>query len=281
MPKPQSASGQLRLEDVEIGLLLEGIFSQYGYDIRGYPPASLRRRILKRVEAEQLGTVSRLIEKVLHDKETMERLLLSLTVNVTAMFRDPEFYLAFREKVVPMLRTYPFVRIWHAGCSTGEEVYSMAILLEEEGLYERCRIYATDLNEGVLRTARIGIFPMAAVREYSENYIKAGGKRSLSEYYTARYEHVLFSQGLHRNVVFAQHDLVTGASFNEFNVILCRNVMIYFGRPLQDRVHRLFYQSLGRLGILGLGLKESLRFTPHESSYTDLDAQNKLYRKVQ
>lgn len=157
----------------------------------------------------------------------------------------------------------------------------MAILLSEEGIYERCRIYATDLNEAVLRTARIGIFPIGVVREYSENYLKAGGKRSLSDYYTARYDNVLFSQALHRNVVFAQHDLVTGASFNEFNVIFCRNVMIYFGRPLQDRVHGLMYQSLARLGILGLGLKESLRFSPHEESYSELDGQNKLYRKVQ
>jgi len=276
-----SATGEVKLEDIEIGLLLDGIFTQYGYDFRGYAPASIRRRIFKRVEGEKHGTISRLIDKVLHDKEAMERLLLSLTVNVTAMFRDPEFHVAFREKVVPLLKTYPFIRIWHAGCSTGEEVYSMAILLSEEGIYERCRIYATDLNEAVLRTARIGIFPIGVVREYSENYLKAGGKRSLSDYYTARYDNVLFSQALHRNVVFAQHDLVTGASFNEFNVIFCRNVMIYFGRPLQDRVHGLMYQSLARLGILGLGLKESLRFSPHEESYSELDGQNKLYRKVQ
>ena len=279
MPRT-SRSSEVRLEDVEIGLLLEGIFTQYGYDFRGYAPASLRRRILKCVENEGLGTVSRLIERVLHDKESMERLLLSLTVNVTAMFRDPNFYVEFRKQVIPLLRTYPFIRIWHAGCSTGEEVYSMAILLEEEGIYERCRIYATDLNEAVLRAARIGIFPISTLREYSENYLKAGGKRSLSDYYTARYDHVLFSQALHKNIVFAQHDLVTGASFNEFNVILCRNVMIYFGRPLQDRVHGLIYQSLARLGILGLGLKESLRFTPHETSYAEVDGQNKLYRKL-
>src|SRR5439155_17804684 len=185
--------------------------------------------------------IAGLLEKVLHDPACMERLLLDLSVNTTAMFRDPKLYLAFREKVVPLMRTYPFVSIWHAGCSTGEEVYSMAILLTEEGLYDRCRIYATDINDVVLQQAKDGIFPLNRMQEYTENYIRAGGKQSFSEYYTAKYDGALFSPTLTRNVVFSQHNLVTDRSFAEFNVIFCRNVLIYFDRELQDRVHGLFY----------------------------------------
>src|SRR5215213_10903597 len=221
------------LEAIEVRLLTEGIFQHYGFDFRDYSMPSLRRRIWKRVYAEGLSTISGLIEKVLHDPQSMERLLLDLSVNTTAMFRDPTFYLAFRRKVVPMLRTYPFVRIWHAGCSTGEEVYSMAILLQEEGLYDRARIYATDINEVVLQRARAGIFPLEKMQEYTENYIRAGGTRSFSEYYTAMYDGALFNSSLTRNVVFSQHNLVTDGSFSEFHVILCRNVMIYFDRELQ------------------------------------------------
>src|SRR5688572_22832092 len=267
-------------EEIEIGLLLEGIFRQYGYDFRGYAHASIRRRILNAVRAENLATISGLQERVLHDASCMERLLAALTVHVTAMFRDPGFYRAFRDKVVQALETYPFVRIWHAGCSTGEEVYSLAILLSEEGIYERCRIYATDLSERVLLQARDGIFPLGAMKEYTENYVKAGGKASFSEYYTARYDHAVFRPALRENVVFAPHNLVTDGSFNEFNVILCRNVMIYFDRELQNRVHELFYRSLVRLGVLGLGKKESLRFTPYEASYQELDGAERLYRKM-
>ncbi|HYO97928.1 MAG TPA: protein-glutamate O-methyltransferase CheR [Polyangiaceae bacterium] len=269
------------VEDLEITLLLEGVYKQYGFDFRHYARASLRRRILRRVEAEGVGSISRLLDKVLRDPDSMEQLLLTLTIHVTAMFRDPEFYVAFRSKVVPLLKTYPFIRIWHAGCSSGEEVYSMAILLEEEGIYDRCRLYATDLSEAVLRTAQTGIFPLSPMKEYTENYLRAGGKRSLSHYYKAKYDNVLFSPSLRQNVVFAQHDLVTGGSFNEFNVILCRNVMIYFDKILQDRVHGLIYQSLARFGVLGLGLKESLRFTPYEGQYSELDSSQKLYRKTQ
>jgi chemotaxis protein methyltransferase CheR len=196
------------------------------------------------------------------------------------MFRDPGFYRAFRQKVIPLLQTYPFTRIWHAGCSTGEEVYSLAILLYEEGLYDKCRIYATDLSEAVLQTAKQGLFPLGAMKEYTENYQKAEGKAAFSEYYTARYDHALFRPALRENIVFAPHNLVTDGSFNEFNVILCRNVMIYFNRALQDQVHGLFYKSLGRLGVLALGRKESLRFTPEEPHYQVLDEVERLYRKV-
>ena len=267
-------------EEIEIGLLLEGIFRRYGYDFRNYARASIRRRILNSARAEGVRTISGLQERVLHDAPCMERLLAALTVHVTAMFRDPGFYRAFREKVVHALETYPFVRIWHAGCSTGEEVYSLAILLTEEGLYSRCRIYATDLSELVLQTAKTGIFPLSAMKEYTENYVKAQGKASFSEYYTARYDHAVFRPALRENIVFAPHNLVTDGSFNEFNVILCRNVMIYFDRDLQNRVHELFHKSLVRLGVLGLGRKESLRFTPHEDCYQEIDGPERLFRKM-
>src|SRR6266480_5192386 len=200
---------KLDLEGIEIKLLTEGIYQHYGFDFRDYSLPSLKRRIWKRVYAEGLSTVSGLQEKVLHDAGCMERLLLDLSINTTAMFRDPSFYLAFRQKVVPVLRTYPFVRVWHVGCSTGEEVYSMAILLYEEGLYPKCRIYATDINESVLARAKAAIFPVALVQEYTGNYQRAGGTRSFSEYYTSRYDHVIFQRSLAEHVVFAQHNLVT------------------------------------------------------------------------
>jgi len=268
------------LERIEIELLLEAVFRHYGFDFRSYAYASIRRRLWKRIEAEELSSVSELQARVLHEPAAMERLLLDLSVSVTAMFRDPGFYVTFRREVVPLLRTYPFIRIWHAGCSTGEEVYSMAILLEEEGLLERSRIYATDINDAVLQQARAGIFPLNRMQEYTENYIRAGGRRSFSEYYTAKYDGALFSPALTRNVVFSQHNLVTDRSFSEFNVIFCRNVLIYFDRELQNRVHSLFYDSLVMFGILALGSKESLRFSQYEPCYEKLHAREKLYRKV-
>jgi chemotaxis protein methyltransferase CheR len=268
------------LERIEIELLMEAVHRHYGFDFRSYAYASLKRRLWKYIVEEGLGTISGLQQLVLHDPGAMERLLMSLSVNVTSMFRDPGFYRAFREKVVPLLRTYPFVRIWHAGCATGEEVSSMAILLQEEELYDRARIYATDINESLLHTARTGIFPLEKMQEYTHNYLQAGGARSFSQYYTAAYDGALFSPALRRNVVFAQHNLVTDRSFSEFNVILCRNVMIYFDRELQNRVHQLFYDSLPTYGVLVLGSKESLRFSTVEDRYEELSAREKIYRKV-
>ena len=268
------------LEDVELELLLEGVYRHYGYDFRDYAVSSLRRRIRERVRAEGLRTVSGLKEKVLHDPETMERLLLGLSINVSAIFRDPSFYRAFRTEVVPLLRTYPFLRIWHAGCSTGEEVYSMAILLEEEGLYDRARIYATDMNEGVLHKARQGIVPLSQMKPYSANYQQAGGRESFSDYYTASHDHAILRPSLLRNVVFAQHNLAIDRAFNEFHVIMCRNVMIYFNRELQERVHTLFLESLIRLGFLCLGSKESLKYLSHDLEYRALDAEQRIYRRA-
>src|ERR1700682_1716966 len=277
---PVEEQEKLDLEALEITLLTEGIFDHYGFDFRDYSLPSMKRRIWKRIYAEGLSTVSGLQEKVLHDASTMERLLLDLSINTTAMFRDPTFYLAFREKVVPALRTYPFVRIWHAGCSTGGEVYSMAILLQEEGLYDRCRIYATDINEAVLKKAKTGIFPIATMQENTANYIAAGGTGTFSEYYTARYDHCIFRPSLRDNVVFAQHNLVTDAWFNHFNVILCRNVLIYFNNVLQDRVQQLFLDSMEMFGILGLGKKESIRYTNVSNNYEELDVEERLYRRI-
>jgi chemotaxis protein methyltransferase CheR len=268
------------VEGLEIQLFLEAVFRRYGFDFRDYAPASMRRRIWNQVQAEGLRTVSELQGKLLREPDCMERFLLAVTVNVTAMFRDPSFYRAFRAKVVPRLRDQAFVRLWHVGCSTGEEVYSMAILLYEEGLYSRCRVYATDMNEAVLARAKAGIFPLALLQEYTSNYLKAGGPGSFSEYYTAKYDHVIFQRSLSDNVVFAQHNLVSDSSFNEFHVILCRNVLIYFNTTLAERVHRLLYDSLAPSGVLGLGNGESLRYTPYEACYEELDKCEKIYRRV-
>jgi chemotaxis protein methyltransferase CheR len=268
------------LEAVELDLLTDGIYQAYGFDFRRYSRPSLRRRVLRRVEAEGLVSVSGLLERVLHDRGSMQRLLVDLSVNVSAMFRDPGFYRVFRAKVVPLLRTYPFVRVWNAGCSTGEETYSVAIVLRESGLYDRTRIYATDMNEETLDHARSRAYPIAKMREYTANYIQGGGTRSFSEYYAADGDRVVFQPALAENVVFAQHNLVTDRSFNEFNVILCRNVMIYFDRDLQAHVHHLLYDSLAPLGVLGLGSRETLTFTEHGDRYEPLDDVERLYRKV-
>lgn len=268
------------LEQLEIDLLLEGVYRRYGYDFRQYARGSLRRRIYKRVLEEKVSSISNLQERVLRDPQAMERLILELSINVTAMFRDPSFYLSLRSRVVPLLHTYPFIRIWIAGCSTGEEVYSLAMLLHEEGLHERSRIYATDINEKVLQRAEEGIFPLDKMRSYTENYIKAGGRKAFSEYYSAGPKGATFQRELIENVVFAQHNLVSDRSFNEFNMIMCRNVMIYFDKALQNHVHDLFHRSLVNFGILTLGRKESIRFTTREDCYEPVDGLERIYRKV-
>jgi chemotaxis protein methyltransferase CheR len=268
------------LERIEVELLLEGIYRHYGFDFRDYAYGSIKRRLWRRVWGEGLLTLSALQDKVLHDPACMERLLVDLSVNVTAMFRDPSFFLALRRQIVPLLKTYPFIRVWNAGCSTGEETLSIAILLHEEGLLSRARIYATDINDGVLVRAAAGVFPLAKMREYTENYIAAGGTRAFSEYYSADGESARFLPELAANTVFAQHNLVQDGSFNEFHMIVCRNVMIYFAKPLQERVHELFYDSLVPFGVLAIGLKETLSFTDHEDDYEVLDATERIYRRV-
>lgn len=268
-----------RLEDLELRLLLEALYQHYGYDFREYARSSLKRRIWRRVGEEGLHTISALQDRVLHDPACLDRLLLDLSISVTSMFRDPSFHRALRSKVVPLLRTYPFIRVWNAGCATGEETYALAILFNEEGLGERTRIYATDINSVVLRQAQEGIFPLDKMREYTENYISAGGQRPFSDYYKVFGEKVRFDPALVDQVVFAQHNLVSDAAFNEFHLIVCRNVMIYFDRSLQEKVHALLYESLVRFGVLALGHKETIRFTSFADRYDEIDAHEKLYRR--
>jgi chemotaxis protein methyltransferase CheR len=268
------------LEEIELQLLLEGIFRHYGFDFRNYAMSSLRRRVRNFIRSEDIGTISLLQDRLLHDRAWMDCFLYALSVNVSAMFRDPPFYRTFRKEVIPLLRTYPFIRIWLAGVSMGEEVYSLAILLQEEGLYDRCRIYATDINDAVLKKAKEGIYQLELMQTYTNNYIRAGGTRSFSDYYTAAYDRVILKSSLRHNVVFAQHNLASDASFNEFHVILCRNVMIYFNSQLQSQVHHLLHDSLVMFGILGLGSKETMKFSPYEYAYQEIDNTSRLYRRI-
>lgn len=273
-------STHLAREEMEIDLLCEAIYQHYGLDFREYARSSLKRRVHNLMTLEGLKTVSAVQEAVLHDKRVMERFILNLSINVTSMFRDPELYVAIREKVIPLLKTYPFIRIWHAGCSSGEEVYSMAIMLHEAGIADKVKIYATDMNEAIVQKAKAGVFKLNLMQEYTSNYIKAGGTWSFSEYYTAKYDHAMMRADLKENIVFSKHNLATDQSFNEFNLILCRNVMIYFNETLQNRVHQLLSDSLCRFGMLVLGTKESINFTSHESEYKPLDSALKVYQRI-
>jgi len=266
-------------ERLEMDLLLEAIQRRYGYDFRGYAPASLRRRLWHRVYGEHLETLSGLQERVLHQPAAMDRLLRDLSINVTEMFRDPGFYRALRERVFPILRTHPFIRIWNAGCSTGEESHSLAIALREAGLLERTRIYATDINDAALERAGSGSFPLERMQRYTENYLRAGGSEEFSSYYVADGDSARFDPSLVAGIVLAQHNLVTDGSFNEFHLIVCRNVMIYFGLALQDEVLQLFGDSMTRFGILALGRKESIRRSRHAEQYAPLDEAEKIYRR--
>jgi chemotaxis protein methyltransferase CheR len=268
-----------KVEDIEIRLLLEALYSRYHYDFRQYAMASIKRRL--RQAREQLGfvTFSALQEALLHDPPMLPRVLGYLTVQVSEMFRDPGYFHAIREKVVPHLRTYPSLRVWIAGCSTGEELYSLVILFREEGLEERTLFYATDVNEGALRAAEAGIFDLDRIRLFTENHRKSGGKSSLSNYYQAAYGKVAFEKSLRRNAVFADHSLVTDAVFAEMHLISCRNVLIYFDKALQDRALGLFKDSLARKGFLGLGAKESLRFSQHAPAFADFVREEKIYQR--
>ncbi len=259
--------------------LLEVLLHDYGFDYRMASVDWLRQKIADRIVAEQLQTVKGLREKFFHDEGCRQRLLRSLTRDASAMFYEPAFYKAFRATVVPLLRTYPFVRIWHVGCSTGQEVYSMAILLEEEGIYDRCRLYATDIDELALKQARDGIFPLAAMQEYTANYVRAGGKEAFSEYYTASYDNAIMRPSLKRNIVIAQHNLASDGPFNEFQAILCRGVLPTLGPAIQTRAHELFRESLVRLGFLCLGEAESLGNNGSRSAYEPFSTGG-IYRRI-
>ncbi|HYD17196.1 MAG TPA: protein-glutamate O-methyltransferase CheR [Patescibacteria group bacterium] len=269
-----------KTDDIEIKLLLEAIFRKYHYDFRHYSFASIKRRLLQARDHFACGSFSQLQDKVLHDPHILRELLSYLTVQVSEMFRDPSYFKAIREKVVPHLRTYPSLKIWVAGCSSGEEVYSLAILLREEGLEDKVMIYATDINPDALKAAESGIYAMERVQQFTQNHRLAGGKSSLSDYYTAAYGAASFDKTLRSRVVFSDHSLVTDAVFAEMQFISCRNVLIYFDRELQDRAIGLFRDSLGRKGFLGLGAKESLRFSTHSDAFADFARDERIYQKL-
>ncbi len=267
-------------ENIEIELMLEALYRKYGYDFRNYASHSLERRIRHRLSLSGLKTISEMQHRLLHDPEFVELLLKDLSITVTEMFRDPEFYVAVREKVVPELRVKPFIKVWHAGCATAEEVYSMAILFKEEGVYDRTRIYATDFNEAVLDSGREGIFQLSRMRQYVTNYIQSGGHRDFVDYYTARYDAAIMDTSLKSNMTFSNHNLVTDGSFGMMDMIVCRNVLIYFNKTLQNRVIGLFSESLCEGGFLCLGSKESIRFTEYSDLFQEVSGENRIYRKV-
>ncbi|EQM80023.1 protein-glutamate O-methyltransferase CheR [Pseudomonas stutzeri] len=269
-----------RNQAIELKLLIEAIYLRYSYDFRDYSGASLKRRILLALKQLQCDSISELQRKILYEPQVFMELLQYLTIPVSEMFRDPSYFLALREQVVPVLRTYPSLKVWIAGCSTGEEVYSMAILLKEEGLLDRTILYATDINPRSLEQARRGIFDIGDMRQYTENYQRAGGKHSLSNYYTAAYDSAIMDKSLKDKVTFADHSLATDSVFAETQLISCRNVLIYFNKPLQDRAFGLFHDSLCHRGFLGLGSKETVELSGYAGRYEAFDKQERIFRKL-
>ena len=266
--------------DIEMRLLLEAVYAKYSHDFRDYSGASLKRRVQHALLQFGCETISQLQSKVLHDAGTFQQLLEILTIPFTEMFRDPSYWLTLRQQVVPLLRTYPSLKVWVAGCATGEEVFSLAILLQEEGLLERTIVYATDINPVVLEKARQGIFPINAVRQHTANYQAAGGKRAFSDYYSAAYNAARFDPDLIRNVTFADHSLATDTVFSETHFISCRNVLIYFNKALQNRAFGLFHESLCHRGFLGLGSKESLDFSSFADKFEPVTRRDRIFRKA-
>jgi chemotaxis protein methyltransferase CheR len=268
------------IEDIEIQLLLDAVYRHYHYDFRHYARASIKRRLLQARTQWGYDSISEMQSAVLHDETILPRLLNFLTVQVSEMFRDPTYFRALREKVVPHLRTYPSLKVWVAGCSHGEELYSLAILFAEEGLAERTIFYATDINPTALKAAQAGVYPLESIRLFTENHRLSGGHTSLSDYYTANYDRAVFDKSLRERTVFSDHSLVTDAAFGEMHLISCRNVLIYFDRELQDRVVGLFGDALVRGGFLGVGSKESLRFSAHAHLFSEFVREEKIYRKA-
>jgi chemotaxis protein methyltransferase CheR len=260
--------------------LLNDVMQKYGYDFMDYSAASMKRRINRLVSIDRFPSFAEFRHHLLTNEDYLQRFVEEITVNVTEMFRDPSFYRTLREHVLPILATHPFIRIWHAGCSTGEEVYSMAILLEEAGLMHKSLLYATDINPGVLQKLQSGIFPIAHMRQYSENYIESGGQKDFSSYYTAKYNWAKFNESLSSKMIVSTHNLVSDRSFNEFQLIFCRNVLIYFDKHLQDKVLKLFDESLETLGFLALGAKESLKFSSIGKHYKPVNGREKIWRKT-
>jgi chemotaxis protein methyltransferase CheR len=270
----------MHLQDEEMNMLLADLLEIHGYDFSEYSRASLKRRINRLYSVDRFPSFAEFRYKLRADPYYLKRFVEEITVNVTEMFRDPSFYKTLRTEVLPVLATYPVIRIWHAGCSTGEEVYSMMILLHETNLLSKSLVYATDINPGVLETARKGIVPLSQMKQYSENYILSGGTQDFSSYYSAVYDRAKIHDFLRSKIIFSTHNLVSDRSFNEFQLILCRNVLIYFDKQLQEKVFRLFYESIDQLGFLGLGAKETLRFSGIAENFKQLPNREKIWRKV-
>ena len=274
-----SATKKEDIQEIELDLLLEAIFQRYGYDFRHYARASVKRRVQRILEKSSCARISEMIPRLLYDETFSQAAIQEFSVAVTEMFRDPEFYRSIRQIVVPYLKTYPYIRAWHAGCAMGEEVYSMAILLQEEGLYDRATIFATDFNEAVLDKAREGIYALRDIRQYTLNYVSAGGLRSFGDYYHARYESAIMDSSLKSRITFASHNLATDGVFGELHVIFCRNVLIYFDRELQNRVLGLFADSLAPGGFLCLGSKETLQYSDMADRFKLIDERAKIFQK--
>lgn len=266
------------VKDEEVEFLIKDVYDLYGYDFSMYSRASFKRRVNRICLIDKFTSFAELRYTLVNEPDYLKRFIEEITVNVTEMFRDPYFFKALREQILPQLGTYPLIRIWIAGCSTGEEAYSVAILLKEAGLYHKSLIYATDINPSVLETARSGIFPMSQMKTYSENYIQSGGKKDFSDYYTANYDGALFNKSLREKMILSTHNLVSDSSFNSFQLIVCRNVLIYFDKALQERVFRLFDDSLDNFGYLALGSKETLRFSNLGKRYQQVSEQ-KIWKK--
>ncbi len=274
-----SKKESLENENLEIRMLLEAIHQKYGYNFKDYAKAHTKRRLRHRLNISNMKNYAQMMHRIIYDEDFFNTLLLDLSINVTEMFRDPGFYKKIRQEIIPLLKTYAFIKVWHAGCSAGQEVYSMSILLEEEGMKHRSQIYATDFNELILEKAKNGIYPLDVMKTYTGNYQQSGGEKDFSDYYTADYHNVILRQSLKEKVLFSSHNLVTDGVFGEMNLILCRNVLIYFNRQLQNRVLKLFHDSLCHGGYLCLGSKESLKFTDMEDKFEPVVNREKIYRK--
>ncbi len=268
------------IEEIEMDLILDAIFKRYGHDFRNYSRASIKRRIQNLLGKTKYTTISEMISPLLQDESFFESMLYDLSITVSEMFRDPEFFQALRKQVIPYLKTYPFIKIWHAGCATGEEVYSLAIVLKEEEFYDRSTLFATDFNDSALSKAKEGIYPLDKMKDFTANYQRSGGIGSLAEYYHAGYGSAILEPSLRKNIAFANHNLVTDGVFSEVHLIVCRNVLIYFDKTLQNRVLKLFRDSLAHGGILALGSKESLQFSETANDFKILSYRWKIFQKV-
>jgi len=275
-----SSKEQLENENIEIDLLIRAIYLKYGYDFTNYIKDHIKRRIIRRQKIDKFDSITKMTEKIIYDLDYFKKIIIDLSINTTEMFRFPEFYLTLRKEVIPYLKTYPSIKIWHAGCSTGEEVYSMAILLKEEELLEKTQIIATDFNNEALKIAKEGIYPLNKVKEWTKNYQLSKGKRFFSDYYSAKYNHIILNKDLMKHITFIEHNLTEVNTFMEANLIVCRNVLIYFNNKLQNQVIQLFLDSLPISGFLGLGSKETIKHKELMKNFDVISSKYKIYKKV-